>query len=139
MTTRTTGFAVAEDRFPTSAAGAPFESRRSRRWTALLDRIAEGDLDACGDFYDESSHLTFSLVMQAVQDRDTAEDLLVDLYVDIRNRAQRGEHRHRNPLSWVIERAQSAAVSRPVRRRQHPVWELGMGSWRFLLGGWVAT
>ena len=161
MTTRTAGFAAAEAHVPPSDTGAPFESRRSRRWAALLDRVAEGDLDACGDFYDESSQLTFSLLMQAVQDRDTAEDLMVDLYLDIRNRAQRGEHRHRNPLSWVIERAQRAAVSRPVPRlspaprapqrptpnyqlptphapEQHSVWELGIGSWRFLLGGLVA-
>ena len=138
MTITTARFAAAEAPVQPTATGAPFESGRARRWTSLLDRIAEGDLDACGAFYDESSQLTFSLIMQTVGDKDLAEDMLVDLYVDIRNRAQRGEHRHRNALTWVIELAQDA-VPRPVPclpaapYRQVTPFEIA-----WLLGSWVA-
>jgi hypothetical protein len=46
--------------------------------------------------------------------------MLVDLYVDIRDRAQRGEHRNRNPLPWLIGLARSAALSRPLQCRAAP-------------------
>jgi hypothetical protein len=139
MTTAHRSTAV-EERLPTPDARIPFESSRSRRWTALLDRIAEGDLDACGAFYDESSPLTFSLIMRAVGDRDLAEDMLVGLYVEIRDRAQRGEHRRRNALTWVIDLAQSAAMPRPdpwrpaVQIRQLMPFEIA-----WLVGGLSAT
>jgi hypothetical protein len=117
MMTTTPRLSAADPHFPPPAAGAPFESSRSRRWTSLLDRIADGDLDACGAFYDESSPLTFSLIMRAVGDRDLAEDMVVALYVDIRDRARRGEHRDRNALAWVIELAQNAGAAAPGRPR----------------------
>ena len=104
---------------PTNAAVLA-ESARSRRWTALLERMAAGDLDACGTFYDESAQLTFSLIMQIVHDRNVAEDALVDLYVDVRDRARRGEHRNRNPLAWLITLARSTGQARRRPRRSAP-------------------
>src|SRR5688572_4176163 len=120
MTARTAVSTTADERLQPPAAHPLLESSRSRRWTALLDRIGQGDLGACGTFYDESSQLTFSLVMQVVQDRDVAENMLVDLYVDVRDRAQRGEHRSRNSLTWLIGMARDAALSRRLQRRPVP-------------------
>jgi hypothetical protein len=140
MTTRTAGFAAETTRVDPISACVPFESVRSRRWTALLDRIAEGDLDACGAFYDESSPLTFSLILRAVGDRDLAEDMLVALYVDIRDRAQRGEHRRRNALTWVIELAQNAPGPPPQRSWSTvPIRQVMPFEIAWLVGGLAAT
>jgi hypothetical protein len=139
MSFSTAAFTPADERLQPPAIRALFESSRARRWSALLDRIAAGDLDACGTFYDESSQLAFSLIMQIVQDRDRAEDAMVDLYVDIRNRAQRGEHRERSPLPWLIALARDAAAPRPLPIRPAPVAcrviPFEVAGW---LGHWVA-
>jgi hypothetical protein len=120
MSFSTAAFTPADQRLQPPAIRALFESSRARRWSALLDRIAAGDLDACGTFYDESSQLAFSIIMQIVQDSDRAEDAMVGLYVDIRNRAQRGEHRERSPLPWLIALARDAAAPPPLRFRPAP-------------------
>jgi hypothetical protein len=87
------------------------EGTRARRWTALIDRIAEGDLDACAAFYDESSALVYRLLTHILRDRDVAEDALVDLYRNVQAAARRNEHRNRNPLCWLVLMARQTAAA----------------------------
>jgi RNA polymerase sigma-70 factor (ECF subfamily) len=94
---------------------------------ALLNRIAEGDVDACSTFYDATSGLTFSLMMHILQNRDAAEEALHDLYVQVWTRDRLPAHHTDNPLTWLIELARNTAVARLPRnqraasRRQLPV------------------
>jgi RNA polymerase sigma-70 factor (ECF subfamily) len=88
---------------------------RERRWAALLDRIAAGDVHALGVLYDESSRLTFGLVVYILQDRDAAEDALVEVYTQVLEQAgsRRPEH---PPVSWLIGLARHTALARVGRR-----------------------
>jgi RNA polymerase sigma-70 factor (ECF subfamily) len=87
---------------------------RGRRWAALLDRVAAGDVDALGVFYDESSSLTFGLVMYILQDREAAEDVLVDVYREVRDQAQSSDAKH-NTVSWLLGLARRTALTRLQR------------------------
>ena len=95
---------------------ALLDSPRARRWHAWIDRIADGDLDACAAFYDESASLAFGVLMQLLHRRDAAEDALVELYLEIRLRAQRREHRGRNPVAWMVSLARRVAAARATAR-----------------------
>ncbi len=88
-----------------------FDSPRARRWQAWIDRIGEGDMEACTAFYDDSAQLAFGVLMQIVREREAAEDALVDLYLEIRLRAGRGEHRDRNPVAWLVSLARGVSAA----------------------------
>jgi RNA polymerase sigma-70 factor (ECF subfamily) len=90
---------------------------RRRRWAALLDRIAAGDINALGALYDESSSLAFGLIMHILQDAQAAEDALLDVYTQVRDRA-RVNAAERDPVSWLMALARDAAVAR-LRWRRH--------------------
>lgn len=81
-------------------------------WTTLLDRLAAGDRDACAALYDQSATAAFSLIACILGDRAAAEDTLRDVYVEILDRARRGEHRDRDPVAWVLSVARAAAIGR---------------------------
>ena len=81
-------------------------------WSALLARVAAGDRDAMGAFYDESAQLAYSLILHILQDAEAAEDALVDLYADVRAGTSRNEHHNRHPVSWMISLARRRAFAR---------------------------
>jgi RNA polymerase sigma-70 factor (ECF subfamily) len=94
---------------------ALLDSPRARRWHAWIDRLGEGDMEACAAFYDDSAQLAFGVLMQVLREREPAEDALVDLYLEIRVRAGRREHRHRNPVAWLVSLARGVAAARAPR------------------------
>ena len=106
---------AAERRLPRAVQNTMHD--RGRSWASLLDRIAAGDAGALGTLYDESSSLTFGLIMHILQDRETAEDTLVDVYMQVRDRA-RVKVAEEHAVSWLIRLARSAALSRLQRRGQ---------------------
>ena len=86
------------------------ERNRAREWTALIDRIAADDFEACAAFYDESSGLVFRLLTHILPDREIAEDAVVDLYRSVQAAARRYEHRDQNPLCWLVLMARRTAA-----------------------------
>jgi RNA polymerase sigma-70 factor (ECF subfamily) len=105
-------------RQPSSTGHGLLEGNSASAWAALIDRIAEGDIGACGTFYDESSGLAFSLIVHILQDWEAAEDTLLELYDEVWARARRYDHQNRNPVSWFIELARRAALVRLGQQRQ---------------------
>jgi DNA-directed RNA polymerase specialized sigma24 family protein len=93
------------------AAPAEDGTRRAR-WGTLLDRVAQGDVDACGSFYDESSGLAFTLILHIVRDRQAAEDALLELYTRVWTLAREQAHRDRHPVAWLISLARHSAVTK---------------------------
>lgn len=102
---------------PLPSSHGSSEGNGTTRWVALLNRIAEGDVDACSMFYDATSGLTFSLMMHILQNREAAEDALLDLYLQVWTRARVRAHHTYNPMAWLIDLARSTAVARLRNRR----------------------
>ena len=100
-------------------------------WMALLNRIAEGDVDACSTFYDETSGLAFSLMMHILQNREAAEAALLDLYLQVWTRARLRAHQRQNPMTWLIGLARTIAVARLPRHRR-PANPNGLGTFTHL-------
>lgn len=96
------------------------DQNRRTRWGALIARIANGDIEACGTLYDESSCLAFSLIVHILQDRKLAEDALVDMFVQVRTKARTRGHRVADPVAWLIDLARSAALARLPQGRRSP-------------------
>ncbi len=117
MNTNSAAFEVEDARLqPLPSSHGPLQADHATRWTALLNRIAEGDVDACETFYDESSGLTFSLMMHILQNREAAEEALLDLYLQVWARARVRAHRTHNPATWLIALARSTALARLQNR-----------------------
>ena len=98
-------------------AARPGLDDRGRRWAALLDRIAAGDVGALAALYDETSPLLFGLVMYILQDRAAAEDTLVDVYLKVPDYAG-SPRREQNPVPWLIGLARQTALARLDRGRR---------------------
>jgi RNA polymerase sigma-70 factor (ECF subfamily) len=105
-------FQVAPAATPCRVASPSVPAIDTEQWSALLDRIASGDRDAMGAFYDESAQLAYSLILHILHDREAADDALVDLYADVHARACRNEHHDRHPVSWMIDLARRWAFAR---------------------------
>jgi RNA polymerase sigma-70 factor (ECF subfamily) len=96
----------------------PRHTNDTCRWTALLNRIAEGDVDACETFYDETACLTFSLTMHILQNREEAEDALLDAYLEVWVRARLRAHQGHHPTTWLIALVRNTALAR-LRKNRH--------------------
>lgn len=94
------------------ATGTAVADSDRAAWAVLLDRMATGDANACVALYDRSATAVFSLIVHLVSDRQTAEDVLRELYVDLMQRAARGEHREYDAVAWVLSVARTAALAR---------------------------
>ena len=55
--------------------------------TQLLARVAQGDQDAFGQFYDRMSGLLFSFAMRILRNETAAEDELQEVFLQIWERA----------------------------------------------------
>ena len=120
MNTNSAAFEIEDARLqPLPSGHGPLQANHATRWTALLNRIAEGDVDACETLYDESSGLIFSLMMHILQNREAAEEALLDLYLQVWARARLRAHRIHNPTTWLIALARSTALARLRNRHSN--------------------
>jgi RNA polymerase sigma-70 factor (ECF subfamily) len=113
MSSRVATYETADDHQPLPCAVSRTEGGRAARWAALLDRAAEGDVDAFATFYDETAPLAFGLVMHILQHhRKTAEDTLSAVYEKIWAHPRQYVDQDKNPVVWFIDHARAAALAR---------------------------
>jgi RNA polymerase sigma-70 factor (ECF subfamily) len=85
----------------------------------LLARIAQGDREAFGRFYDSFAGLAFGLIRRILHDSAAAEDVLQEVFWQIWQEAARYDPRRGSPEAWLIMRAKTRAIDklRATRRR----------------------
>jgi len=85
----------------------------------LLARIAEGDRDAFGRFYDAFAGLALGLIRRILRDPAAAEDVLQEVFWQIWQEAARYDPRRGSPEAWLVMRAKTRAIDRlrAMRRR----------------------
>lgn len=74
----------------------------SRDHVALVRWIAKNDQPAFAQLYDATSGLLFGLLLHALRDTSTAEEVLTRVYADIKDQAAQFDKRNTRLLIWVI-------------------------------------
>jgi RNA polymerase sigma-70 factor (ECF subfamily) len=92
--------------------------REARDDQALMAAIAAADSSALGALYDRHAAALLAICLRLLRDRGEAEDVLVEVFWEIWDRAQRYEPKRASPLAYLATVARSRALDR-LRRRRH--------------------
>ncbi len=86
----------------------------------LLARIAQGDREAFGRFYDAYAGLALSLIRRILRDPAASEEVLQEVFWQIWQEAGRYDSRRGSPEAWVVMRSKTRAIDklRAMRRRE---------------------
>jgi RNA polymerase sigma-70 factor, ECF subfamily len=76
----------------------------------LIEWIARGDAAAFREFYDATNGLLFGLLLRILGHTQTAEEVLCELYEEVRHKAARFGMQNERPLTWLIFIAHRRAI-----------------------------
>lgn len=83
----------------------------------LMRRIAEQDEAALAALYDRYSSLLFGLVLRIVKERQEAEDLLQDVFLQVWEKAPSFDHNRGHLYGWLVTLARNRSIDR-IRQMQ---------------------
>ena len=90
----------------------PSKARESERdWVALVRAVAKGDQTALHALYERTHRPVFTLIMRLRPDRETAEALTLDVFVDVWRRALVYDPAKGTVLAWIMNLARARAVA----------------------------
>jgi RNA polymerase sigma-70 factor, ECF subfamily len=81
-------------------------------WTTLVQSIAAGDEPALHTLYEMAHRLVFTLIMRITANRETAEELTIDVFHDVWRRASRYDAANGTVVGWIMNQARSRAIDR---------------------------
>ena len=87
----------------------------------LLRQIASENTRAFEAFYARTSAKTMSVVLAIVGDRQTAEDLLQEIYLRVWSDAARYNPARGRPMTWLIAISRNRAIDRLRAERRRPL------------------
>lgn len=96
-------------------------SSRSLQLQALLARTALGDRAAFEALYNDTSAYLLGVILRIVGDRDLAEDLLQEVFVNVWRGAGSFDAQRSQALTWMTSIARNRAIDGLRRRRADPV------------------
>lgn len=88
-----------------------------RDWVAVVQAIAAGDELALRVLYVPTHRMVFTLIMRITGNRETAEELTVDVFHDVWRRASTYDPVNGSVVGWIMNQARSRAIDR-VRYEQ---------------------
>ena len=89
----------------------------ARECAELIGRVADGDMEAFGRLYDLTSRRVFGLVLRILEDPTTAEEVVLDVYMQVRSQAQRYDAGRGAAFAWLFTIARSRAIDALRRSR----------------------
>jgi RNA polymerase sigma-70 factor (ECF subfamily) len=81
-------------------------------WAALVQSVAGGDQLALHALYERAHRPVFTLIMRITANRETAEELTVDVFHDVWRRASHYNADSGTVLGWIMNQARSRAIDR---------------------------
>ncbi len=81
-------------------------------WASLVHAIAGGDQRALRALYERTHRVVFTLIVRISNDRQTAEELTVDVFHDVWRRAAAYDATDGPVLGWIMNQARSRAIDR---------------------------
>jgi RNA polymerase sigma-70 factor (ECF subfamily) len=89
----------------------------SRELAALLRRVALGDRQAFGAFYDQTNSRVYGLVIRVLRDSGYSEETTQEIYLEVWRTASQYDSAKGSALAWLLTMAHRRAVDR-VRTEQ---------------------
>ena len=81
-------------------------------WVRLVQSIASGDQHALHALYTQTHRLVFTLIMRITGNRETAEELTLDVFHDVWRRAPTYNPAGGSVVGWIMNQARSRAIDR---------------------------
>jgi RNA polymerase sigma-70 factor (ECF subfamily) len=81
-------------------------------WVLLVQSIAAGDQLALHALYERTHRIVFTLILRITSNRETAEELTLDVFYDVWRRASRYDAAGGTVLGWIMNQARSRAIDR---------------------------
>jgi RNA polymerase sigma-70 factor (ECF subfamily) len=109
--------ADADDSRPNTLGDLLYANRAARghpeqEWADLVRAIAEGRHDALHALYGRSHRIAFTLIMRITGNRETAEEVTLDVFHDVWRRAREYDAASGSVLGWIMNQARSRAIDR---------------------------
>ena len=92
-------------------------------WAALVSAIAAGDQPALHALYERTHRIVFTLIVRITANRETAEELTIDVFHDVWRRAASYDPANGTVLGWIMNQARSRAIDRlrfGARKKRSP-------------------
>lgn len=103
------------------AKSAPLAQEQD--WAALVHSIADGDQAALHALYERAHRIVFTLVMRITADRETAEELTIDVFHAVWRHASQYDAANGTVVGWIMNQARSRAIDRirfESRKKRNP-------------------
>ena len=81
-------------------------------WAALVDAVAAGDQIALHALYDRAERVVFTLAMRITANRETAEEVTVDVFHQVWRSAAGYDPANGTVLGWIMNQTRSRAIDR---------------------------
>jgi RNA polymerase sigma-70 factor (ECF subfamily) len=81
-------------------------------WVRLVQSVAVGDQLALHALFERAHRVVFTLIMRITANRETAEELTIDVFHDVWRRASRYDAANGTVLGWIMNQARSRAIDR---------------------------
>ena len=79
---------------------------------ALLRRVAQGERRAFEELYDRFSGVLFSTAYRVLNNREAAEDVLQDVFIQIWEKASLYDPTRGKPMTWAVTLTRNKAIDR---------------------------
>jgi RNA polymerase sigma-70 factor, ECF subfamily len=83
-----------------------------KEWVALVQSIAAGDQRALHALYERTHRIVFTLIVRITNNRETAEELTLDVFHDVWRRASTYDAAGGSVVGWIMNQARSRAIDR---------------------------
>jgi RNA polymerase sigma-70 factor (ECF subfamily) len=85
---------------------------REEEWLGLVRSIAARDQVALHALYERMHRVVFTLIMRITNNRETAEELTLDVFHDVWRRAPQYDAAGGSVVGWIVNQARSRAIDR---------------------------
>ena len=81
-------------------------------WLQLVRRVGAGDQSALYSLYEQTNRIVFTLVVRIVMNRETAEEVTLDVFHEVWKRASSYDPANGSVSGWIMNQARSRAIDR---------------------------
>ncbi|MGE0643601.1 MAG: sigma-70 family RNA polymerase sigma factor [Nitrospira sp.] len=85
---------------------------QEQEWGQLIAQTAQGDQAALATLYDRTSPQVFGLVLKILNNRESAEEVTLDVYTQVWRQAHTYDHTRGAPGAWLMMLARTRAIDR---------------------------